>query len=87
MKVHYSKSESGGRLTGFFNDSGIGVLEVSEYEVMDMVSPFIGAIADRFCGLDCGFVTEVFTPYVDVINLMYRRRRRPGWTKNEFQQL
>lgn len=63
------------------------MLNDSDYEVKQMVSRFIGAIADRFYGVDCGSVTEVFTTYVDVINLLYRRRNRPGWNENESQLL
>lgn len=60
------------------------MLHASDYNVMDMKLPLIGAIADRFGGLDCSSDTEVFTSCVDVINLKYRRGRGSGWTENEF---
>lgn len=45
-----------------------------------MVSIFIGAIAERYCGLDLWFL-EVSAFYVDFIMLVYRRVRRSGRTK------
>lgn len=45
------------------------MLGVSDYEVIDKVSPFIGAIEGRFRRLDCDSVTEIFTSNMDVKNL------------------
>lgn len=54
-----------------FNNSVIvRMRELSDHEVMNMVFPFIGAVSDLICRLDCGLGTEVFTCYVDVIILL-----------------
>lgn len=51
--VDYYKGNHGGRLNGFSYDSEIvGMVDASHYKVMDMVSSFIGAIANPFCELD-----------------------------------
>lgn len=70
MRIDYSKGEAGGRIDGFSNDSGtVEILEGSDYEFMDMVSSFIVPFANRVCRIFCGSVTEVFSFYVDDINL------------------
>lgn len=87
-RVDYFKGESASSLSGFFNHSGIvRNLEASSCNVTDMESPLIAESAGQFWGLDCVWVTKAFTSYVDVINLIYRRRRKPEWTENEFQLL
>lgn len=49
-----------------------------------MVCSFIVAIPDGFFGLDSGSVIAVSPSHVDVIILMYRRWRRPGWNRKPF---
>lgn len=68
LHVDYSRGESGGSLSGFFLDAGImGMLEGHGYELMDMISPFIGAIIDtRYGELTDVAVTTVFTKFKDL---------------------
>lgn len=51
-----------------------------------IVSLPIGAIAYRFGLFDCGSATELFTFYVDAMNLTYRGGRRAVLTKNVFRR-
>lgn len=45
------------------------MLEASDYDAVDLVSPFIGAIVDTCCRLfKSGEITNIFTKYVDVMN-------------------
>lgn len=89
LHVDFSSGESGLRLSGFFTEHGIvGMLEAKDYDVMDMVSPFIGAIIDRCCGLvDVATVTSSFTQYVDLVSFIFRRNMVPGWTNLCLQSL
>lgn len=54
---------------------------------MNMGSPFIRSLSDRLWGLSCGSITEVFTSFVDLFRIVYRRGRRQRWTENQFQLL
>lgn len=85
----YSKGECGGRLNGFFTETGIvGMLEAKEYDSVDMVSPFLGAIIDACCGLtDTADVTQSYTDYADLVDFIYRRNDCPGWTEEELSNL
>lgn len=52
LHVDFAKHNSSDTLNVFFNETGfIGMLEAKPYDKIDLVSPFIGAIADRFCGI------------------------------------
>lgn len=62
-------------------------MKASDYKALNMANLFVGVAANQFCGLDWVSGTELFTSYVDVIDLIFRRERRPQWTKNEAQLL
>lgn len=65
IRADYVKGESGGRLAGCFNDTGImGMMGTSDDKSMDVGSPFIGVVEHRFCGLSYGSVTEVFLIFI-----------------------
>lgn len=52
LKVDFSKAENGDRLTGPYNENGQhGMVEASDFEAVDNVSSFFGALVDAFCGL------------------------------------
>lgn len=40
-------------------------MKATDYKVRDMISPVIEVMANRFCKLDCGYVTEAFISHVD----------------------
>lgn len=61
------------------------MLEASDYDAIDIVSPFIGAIAVRLCGLACSSITKVVSSYVDLLSLVFRGGQRAGWTGEDFQ--
>lgn len=48
------------------------MLEASGYVSFDIVSPFTGAIVDKFCGLfESAKAANVFMEYVEVARCMY----------------
>lgn len=55
---------------GFFGETELmGILEAYDYDSADIVSPFIGAIVDGFCGLfEIAEVTKTLTEYVDLVH-------------------
>ena len=63
IHVDYSKGVVGPRLNGFFTENGIiGMLEGKDYEAMDIVSPFLGAILDMCWGeQDNAPITRTYT--------------------------
>lgn len=75
------------KLSGFFNDTRIiGMLEARDYGKADTVLLFMGAIDDRFCGLDVASVTPSDVRYVDVVHSVYRNGRGPGRTPDEIEK-
>ncbi|NJK52916.1 MAG: hypothetical protein HC936_08975 [Leptolyngbyaceae cyanobacterium SU_3_3] len=83
LKVDFSKPGNSSRLTGLFNENGLhGMLEASDYDAVDNVSPFLGAIVDSLCGLNStAEVTKAMTEYVDMVNFVFRRHLNFEWTK------
>lgn len=64
------------------------MLEVSEYDTVNIVFPFIGALVDECCGLlRTAKTLKVFIYYVDMGNLLYRNDLIPGRTEEGLQQL
>lgn len=52
----------------------MGMLEVSDYDSADIVSPFISALVNEFWDLfESAEATKSFTEYVDVVNCMYEK--------------
>lgn len=50
--MYFSKPENSSRLTGLFNEIKLhGMLEASDYDAADNVSPFRGAMFDSLWGL------------------------------------
>ena len=87
--MDFSKGIINENLSGFFTDSGIlGMLEASDLDRIDEVSPFLGAIIDRCCGETKNApVTTVFTLYVNLLNEIHCRGRTPGWTDEDLGRL
>lgn len=72
----------------FFNGTGIiGILEALDDEELDMASYFISVIITRLCRLNCGSTAMKFTPYVDLLSSVHRRRMRPECTERDLQTL
>lgn len=52
LHVDFLKSPVNGRLFGLFTwTSLMGMLEAADFNIVDMVSPFLGAIIEDCCGL------------------------------------
>lgn len=67
-------------MTVIFQETGlIGMLEASDYYVLDSVSTFIGAFLDVCCGsLESADMTKSYTRNVDLVSCIYRRDEEPG---------
>lgn len=88
LHVDFSKGDHANRLNGFFTETGVvGMIEGKDYDNLDMVFPFVGAIIDRCCGLSDAPLASCFTRYTDMFNLTFRYCRRPGWSNGELHQL
>lgn len=60
------------RLLGVFGEAVvIEMLEASDFDALDMRSPFKGGISDHFCDFSCGTITEVFTSDVDLLHMVF----------------
>lgn len=59
-----------------------GMLETSDFNAVDDVSFFVGALVDTFCGLSSiAEVTTTLTEYIDIVNFVFRRHKSFEWTK------
>ena len=89
IHVDYSKGVVGPRLNGFFTENGIiGMLEGKDYEAMDIVSPFLGAILDMCCGeQDNAPITRTYTKYSEILNFVNRSWLLPGWDDASLRKL
>lgn len=67
-------------MRGIFQETGpLGMLEASDYDALDFVSPFIGSFLDVRCGnLESADVTKSYTRYADLVNFIYRRGEKRG---------
>lgn len=71
-----------------FDTGVIGMLGASDYDNMDMISPFIGALIDTCCGTtEEAPDTESFTQYLDLTDFIYSRSAVTGWIQEEFKKL
>lgn len=63
------------------------MLQVSDYNLVDVVSPFIGALLDQRCKLfGTAKITKSFTEYFDVVSGMYGRFSSQEWTAIDLDQ-
>lgn len=65
-----------------------GMLEASDYEAIDSLSLFLGALANNLCDLLVN--TEMkkgLTEYADMMNFSYKRQMHFGWTGESIQHL
>lgn len=77
IKVGYSKWACSTRLSGNSGEARvIRMLEVSNFDALEMVSPFIGGIADRLCDHLCETISHVFTSYAYLLSMVIRRNER-----------
>lgn len=63
------------------------MLDAKDFELIDLVLPFIGAIADRLCGICEGLTTLSFVRCVEPLQLFIRYRRPPGWSLEKSRPL
>lgn len=54
---------------------------------MDIVPPFTGAIADRFCVFACDSNTEFFRSYLELLSLILLRAKQLEHAEKDFQVL
>lgn len=87
--LDFRKSYQTKYLNGFFRDAGLtGRLEASDYDAVDLVSLFLGALADEFCGLyKTAEVTKVFTQYVNNVNFVFKKFLDTGWSDDKTPKL
>lgn len=75
-------------MNGYFNEEGLaGMLEAKDLKNLDNVSPFLGALIDRICGLDYAPVTTVFTLYVDIMHMVCGHNKNNRWNEEEISRL
>lgn len=70
IRVHSKKPGKSNWLKGSFTEIGLnGVLEEANFDSVDVVFFFLGAIVDEYCGLELFVdVTEVCKKYVHLVN-------------------
>lgn len=85
LHVDFSKGETAGRLSGFFTETGVvGMLEAQNFDTLDMVAPFLGAVVDTCCGTEeKAPVTNTYVAYSELLDFIYRRRTYPSWNEAE----
>lgn len=74
-KVYFSLSGDCSGNSRIFSESGFAeMLAVSDFDTPDRVSSFLGVIIDGFRGMgNSAKVTDMFTQYVNVVNVLFRR--------------
>lgn len=80
VHVNFGKAVVNGRLSELFAETGLmEMLEASDFEAVDIVSPLLGAIVYRFCGLvEEVYVTTVFKKYEYLTSFLFRKKRIHG---------
>lgn len=75
LKFDFLKEENGGRISGLYTETGLfAILEPADFESIDMVSSFFGAIVNRKYGIvNNTQAGKVLTKYVDLLRAIYRR--------------
>lgn len=83
LGVDFSKGESSINLSGLFREDGlIGMLEASNFENIDQVSPFLGAVTYVFSVNEAtADTTKISTKYSNL--LMILNRKHGSWLKRE----
>lgn len=59
------------------------MLEGSDFENIEQVPPFFGAIDDSHCGFESTLVTKTFTVYVKMTKSIYHEKEIHGWKIEE----
>lgn len=87
MKVDISKGLTADRISGLCTDDSIvGILDASDHEFIDIVSPFLGALVDTCCrGFGITPVISVFVKFVQLVNGSARINRRPIYSDEDLK--
>lgn len=69
-------------------DEGIiGILDAAGINTVDVVSPFLGDLIHTCFGwFDSEPVTTVFTDYVELADIVYKRKQVTDWSKIELRE-
>lgn len=60
------------------------MLEASNYDAVDTVPPFMGAILYKYCAfIFTPIITKVFTKHVNLVNLVFQKYQDLGWIEEE----
>lgn len=72
LKIDFCKENCDERLSGLLAEIGVtGMLEASDYNLLQMMAPFSGKIVDSYCGNSrTAPLTAVFSSYYDLVNLL-----------------
>lgn len=89
LQVDFSKANKTRNTSGLFVEEGlIGMLEASDNNRIDHVSPVLDAIVDVFCENDYkALVTKVLTLYSDINTTLKRKLTLPCWADEELSKL
>lgn len=62
------------------------MLDASDFDAAENVSPFLSALVDAFCGLSrTAEVVSAMTEYVGMMSLVFRRHMNFEWTERTIQ--
>lgn len=66
----------------------IGMLEASDFEKIDQMFPFFGAVTDNLCGNeDVAQVKEAFNLYSELLLMLHQYLTFPGWIASNLVKL
>lgn len=89
MSVNLNKEKGMGRLNELFLETGLAaLLQGFDFERIEKVSPFLGAMADSFCGNSRkAKITQFYTRYVDLLHFVTRKLSALGWNASAINTL
>lgn len=83
--IDFSTPGSSQRLNGLVNKDGTdSMLEASEFDSINNISPFLRELVDGLCGLTKSTeTTSAFIEYVDTVNILFKRHRSFEWCSTQ----
>lgn len=85
IRMDFTKPRLSNRLNGLCTESELaGVLDVSDYNSVDISIPFFGANVDDCCSVEkSADKTKVFTTYANTVSLLYRKYMKSGCSEKD----